>query len=152
GPSGGGYSYIMTSSPTSMLIISTYMKGMLTKVDPEHAYEVVRRNHLPGGMLGSPEDIRFYTQKGWWPGNAGITVEAALQDWAIAQMAGKLGRNKDHRFFLKRSEGWKKCFHPGLKLLLPKDNKGKFLHTDPLSGHGWVEANAWQATWSVSHD
>ena len=26
------------------------------------------------------------------------------------------------------------------------------MHTDPLNGQGWVEANAWQATWSVSHD
>ena len=151
GPSGGGYSYIMTSSPTSMLIISTYMKGMLKKVSPEHAFEVIKRNHLPGGMLGSAEDITFYTKNGWWPGNAGITLEAALQDWSIAQMASKLGRKKDYRFFYNRSQGWKKLYHPEYKLLFPKDNKGSFLHTNPLSGNGWVEANAWQATWSVSH-
>ena len=152
GPSGGGYSYIMTSCPTSMLIISTYMKNMLTKVDANHAFEVIKRNHLPGGMLGSAEDIEFYTRKGWWPGNVGITVEAAFQDWAIAQMAAKLDRTKDQRFFMKRSEGWKKCYHPKWKLLFPRDEKGNFLHDDPLSGHGWVEANAWQGTWSVSHD
>ena len=26
------------------------------------------------------------------------------------------------------------------------------MHKDPLKGQGWVEANAWQATWEVSHD
>jgi len=152
GPSGGGYSYIMTSSPTTMLIASTYMKNMLTKVDPTHAFEVVKRNHLPGGMLGSSADIEFYTKHGWWKDNAGITVEAAFQDWAIAQMAQKLGRKKDYTFFMDRSAGWKKCFNPKWNLLFPKDAKGNFLHDDPLSGRGWVEANAWQATWAVSHD
>jgi predicted alpha-1,2-mannosidase len=152
GPSGGGYSYIMTSCPTSTLIISTYMKKMLTKADPVHAYEVIKRNHLPGGMLGSKAEIDFYTQNGWWKDNAGITVEAAFQDWAIAQMADKLGKKKDYRFFMDRSAGWKKCFNPKWKLLFPKDGNGNFLHDDPLSGSGWIEANAWQATWSVSHD
>jgi putative alpha-1,2-mannosidase len=37
-------------------------------------------------------------------------------------------------------------------LLFPKDKEGKFTHNNPLSGAGWVEANAWQATWGVSHD
>lgn len=151
GPSGGGYSYIMTSCPTSTLVVSTYMKNMLTKVDAGHAYEVIKRNHLPGGMLGESEDINFYTKNGWWPNNAGITIEASFQDWAIAQMAHKLHRKKDYAFFLKRSEGWKQCFNPEMKLLFPKDRKGKFLHNDPLSGRGWVEANAWQGTWGVSH-
>jgi len=151
GPSGGGYSYIMTSSPTSSLIVSTYMKGMLKKTDSAHAYEVIKRNQLPGGMLGSKEDINFYTKKGWWPGNAGITIEAAFQDWGVAQMAKKLGKQKDYNFFYKRSQSWKNCFNPESKLLFPKGKDGKFLHDEPLSGRGWVEANAWQGTWGVSH-
>lgn len=152
GPSGGGYSYIMTSCPTTNLIVSTYQKGMLTKADPNHAFDILKRNHLPGGMLGSADDINFYTENGWWKNNAGITIEAAFQDWAIAQMAQKLGKKKDYQFFMKRSEGWKKCFDPSQKLLFPKDEKGKFVHHNALSGQGWVEANAWQGTWGVSHD
>lgn len=151
GPSGGGYSYIMTGCPASNLIVSAYMKGLLTKVDPGHAFEVVKRNHLPGGMLGSKEDINFYTKNGWWPDNAGITVEAAFQDWGIAQMAAKLGRKKDYHFFSNRSNGWIKCFDEEQKLLFPKDRSGNFTHKNPLSGKGWVEANAWQATWGLSH-
>ncbi len=152
GPSGGGYSYIMTSCPATNLIVSTYMKGLLTKADPLHAFEVIKRNHLPGGMLGRAEDIDFYTKKGWWPGNAGITVEATFQDWGIAQMAKRLGKKKDYDFFLKRSQGWKYCFDSTQKLLFPKDRNGQFMHHDPLNGNGWVEANAWQGTWGVSHD
>src|SRR5690606_6276361 len=114
------YSYIMTSNPASSLIVSTYMKGMLTKVSPEHAYEVIKRNQMPGGMLGNKEDINFYTRKGFWPGNAGITIEASFQDWGVAQMAYKLGKQKDYNFFYKRSQSWRNCFEPKSKLLFPK--------------------------------
>ncbi len=152
GPCGGGYSYIMTGDPVVNLIASTYQKGLLTKVDANHAFEVMKRNQMPGGMLGSSEDVTFYIKNGWWKNNAGITIEAAFQDWAVAQMAYRLGRNKDYKYFMSRSQGWKSCFNPAQKLLFPKDSSGKFIHNDPLSGLGWVEANAWQATWGVSHD
>ncbi len=152
GPSGGGYSYIMTSNPTANLIAGTFQKGLLTKVDVNHAFEVLKRNQMPGGMLGSKEDVSFYIKNGWWKDNAGITIEAAFQDWAVAQMAYKLGKKQDYKYFTKRSEGWKACFNPAQNLLFPKDGSGLFTHNDPLSGSGWVEANAWQATWGVSHD
>ena len=152
GPCGGGYSYIMTSCPATNLITSTFQKGLLSKVDKTHAFNIIKQNHLPGGMLGSKEDIDFYTKNGWWKNNAGITIEATFQDYAIAQMAQSLGRKKDYNFFAKRSEGWKKCFNPAQGLLFPKDKDGKFLHNNPLSGDGWVEANAWQATFGVSQD
>ena len=151
GPCGGGYSYIMTSCPATNLIVSTYMKGLLTKQTAANAYKVIRQNHLPGGMLGSKEDIAFYTDNGWWPDNVGVGVEATFQDWGIAQMAYKLGKKQDFNFFLKRSRNWEMNFDPRQKLLFPKDRKGNFTNTDPLNGAGWIESNAWQATWGVSH-
>ncbi|WEK34230.1 MAG: GH92 family glycosyl hydrolase [Candidatus Pseudobacter hemicellulosilyticus] len=151
GPSGGGYSYIMTSCPAVNLVVSTYMKGLLSKADPQQAFTIVKQNLLPGGMLGSAADINFYTKNGWWPENAGITIEAGFQDWGAAQMALKLGKKKDYQFFSKRAQGWKHCFNTEHKLLFPKDRNGNFMHSDPLSGAGWVEANAWQGTWGVSH-
>ncbi len=101
---GGGYSYIMTGNPAASLIVSTYMKGLLTKADPVKAFEIIKRNQMPGGMLGGgpggrPQDVEFYIKKGWWPGNAGITIEAAFQDWGAAQMAQKLGKKKDYNLF-----------------------------------------------------
>ncbi len=152
GPCGGGYSYIMTSCPATNLITGTFQKGLLTKAEKSHAFSIIKQNHLPGGMLGSKEDIEFYTKKGWWKNNAGITIEAAFQDYAIAEMAQSLGKKKDYNFFKKRSESWKNCFNPAQGLLFPKDENGKFLHDNPLSGQGWIEANAWQATWGVSQD
>jgi predicted alpha-1,2-mannosidase len=96
-----------------------------------------------------------YLEKGYfidgW-GSAGRTLEACFQDWCLAQMATGLKKGKDASYFLKRSEGWKHLFNEQQGLIFPKDKEGGWLHTDPLSGEGWVEANSWQATWSVSHD
>lgn len=148
GPAGGGYTYIMSGCPATNLIVSTYTKGLMTKVDPNHAFKKLVWNHEPGGMMGIGE---FYIEHGYQPGNAGMTLESAFQDWALSQMAQGLGKNQEMNYFKKRSEGWEKLYNEDLKLVLPKDDKGKWLHENPLEGNGWIEANAWQGTWSVSH-
>lgn len=150
GPCGGGYSYIMTGCPATNLITCAYQKGLLTKKPAAIAYEMMKQNHAPGGMMGGKEEMEFYIKNGYYPSNAGISLEIAFQDWALAQMAQKLGKKKDYEYFLHRSQGWTKLYNPQQKLIFPKDKKGNWLHQDPLSGEGWVEANAWQATWSVS--
>ncbi|MDI3319809.1 GH92 family glycosyl hydrolase [Pinibacter soli] len=155
-PMGGGYTFIMTGDPAASFIVSTYMKGLLKKVDANTAFEIVKENQMPGGMISGGEMDRgaaeFYIKNGWWPNNAGVTIEAGFQDWGAAQMAAKLGRENDYNLFRKRASGWTNCFDTVGRFIFPKDKNGKFTHTNPLSGAGWVESNAWQATWGVSHD
>lgn len=151
GPNAGGYSYIMTTCPATSLITSAYQKNILTKVSPDVAYRVMVENHKGGGMIGSKEQIALYEKAGYYPDNAGTTVEAAFQDWALSQMAEKMGKKRDASFYKKRSGGWTALYNDEYKLLFPKKADGAWLHTEPLNGNGWVEANAWQATWSVSH-
>lgn len=152
GPNAGGYSYIMTSCPATNLITSAYQKNMLTKMTPEKAYTAMVKNHRPGGMIGPVKEIEFYIKNGYYPGNAGITIEAAFQDWALSQMAMKMGKNKDAEYYLKRSKGWEKLYNEQQQLLFPKNEKGEWVTLDPLNNTGWIEANAWQATWGVSQD
>lgn len=151
GPCGGGYSYIMTGSPSTNMIASAFMKGILTKKDKDIAFQMVKQNLLPGGMLGPEADIEFYTANQFWKDNAGITIEANFQDYSAAQMAKKLGKKEDYQFFINRSKGWKKLYNREQKLLFPLNESGDFVHTDPLNGEGWIEANAWQGTWGISH-
>jgi len=151
GPCVGGYSYIMTGCPATNMIVSAYMKDMLTKVEPAHALDMIVKNHLPGGMMGDTARLEFYMEHGWCPGNAGETIEWSFQDYAASQMARKLGNRKIEKQFASRSKGWEELFHPEYKLLFPKNIDNTWLHEDPLSGQGWIEANAWQGTWSLSH-
>ena len=152
GPCAGGYSFIMTGCPATNLICSAYQKNMLTKVDAEKAYMAMVRNHTEGGMLGGRGEIEFYEKNGFFPNNAGITLEISFQDWSLAQMAKKMGKKEDFERFDKRSHGWTALLHPEKLLIFPKNWDGKWQHENPLSMDGWVESNSWQATWSVSHD
>jgi predicted alpha-1,2-mannosidase len=152
GPNIGGYSYIMTGTPVSNMLVSAYQKDILTKVSPKHAFDAMKRNHMPGGMMeDEANEVSFYIENGYAPGNAGKTIEWAFQDWSLAQMATKLGRKKDAEYFSQRASGWTVIYRPEFKLIFPKMSDGNWLHDDPLSMAGWVEANAWQGTWSVSH-
>ncbi|MEH0152555.1 GH92 family glycosyl hydrolase [Limibacter armeniacum] len=150
----GGYSFIMTGNPATNMLTSAYMKGLITKVKDKELFALIKQNHMPGGMMSyeSADDLKFYIENGWCPGNAGKTLEWAYQDWALAQMAKKLGKNKDAIEFERRASGWKILFNKEQGLIFPKDKDGNWVHTDPLNGNGWIEANAWQATWEVSHD
>ena len=154
GACAGGYSFIMTGCPATSMIASAYMQGVMHKSDPEEAFSLVRQNHLPGGMMSfeSDDDLQFYIRNGWCPGSAGKTLEWAFQDWGLSQMALKLGKSSDARTFAKRSHAWTPLFDSETGLVLPKDKDGKWVHKDPLSKDGWVEADSWQATWSLSHD
>lgn len=151
GPNLGGYSYIMTSCPATNLITCAYQKGMLTKTSSKLAYQKMVESHRGGGMIGSKEQIDAYERLGYIPNNAEWTIEAAFQDWALSQMAQKMKRKKDAAYYLKRATNWESLYHSELGLLMPKRKDGTWMHEDPLSGDGWVETNAWQATWSLSH-
>lgn len=35
---------------------------------------------------------------------------------------------------------------------MPRKETGEWVHLDPLSERGFVQANAWQATFGLSHD
>lgn len=154
GACAGGYSFIMTGCPASSMLVSAYMKGIMKKTDPLHAYEAIKRNHLPGGMMSheSADDLKFYIRNGWCPGNAGKTLEWAFQDWGLSRMATRLGKKADAREFERRAHGWTPLFNAEQGLIFPKKRDGEWLHLDPLNGKGWVEANAWQGTWSLSFD
>ena len=153
GPNIGGYSYIMTGNPATNMLVSTFQKGLMKKVDPKEAFEIMKKNHMPGGMMGdTPEELSFYIENGYAPGNAGKTIEWAFQDWSLAQMAKKMGLKKEYKYFSERASRWTPIFREDQKLLFPKTEEGNWLHDDPLSMQGWVEANAWQGTWSLSHD
>ena len=154
GACAGGYSFIMTGCPATSLIVSAYMKDILTKAYPNTTYALIKKNHLPGGMMSaeSSDDLKFYIKNGWCPDNAGKTLQWAFEDWGLSRMARKLGRKGDAREYERRSHGWQKIFDYESGFVFPKNKNGEWIHQDPLNGRGWVEANAWQATWSVSHD
>jgi len=173
GPAGGNYTAVMTGASSTPFIVSAYMKGIRT-FDVKKAYEGMKKNHMPGGMMGKAGyehntahggGIEYYIERGYVPyplnGKWGIhqdgaaqTLEYASQDWCLAQMAKSLGKDSDYEYFMKRSTNWKNLYDPTTGWIHPKDLNGKWKEPfDPYQYEsGFVEANAAQDTWYVPHD
>ncbi len=113
------------------------------------------------------QDIRgtnFYRQYGYVPqdkyGNSvTVTVEYAYDDWCIAQVAKKLGKQDDYETFMKRSASWKILFDPSTGFIRAKNSDGNWVTPfDPyLSEYDdkksmYTEGNAWQHSFFVPHD
>lgn len=154
GPNAGGYSFIMSGCPATSLITSAYQQDLTRKWSPQVALREMVRNHEPGGMMGHgvEDGFKYYMQHGYCPDRAGMTIQWAFEDYALSQMASRMGRKALASRFLTRLHGWEKCFHPEVCLVLPRRADGSWLHTDPLNGWGYEETNAWQATFGLSHD
>jgi predicted alpha-1,2-mannosidase len=106
------------------------------------------------------EGIGEYIDKGYIPSEtSGVSVsnslEYAYDDWCIAQLAKKLGRNDIYNTFMERSGNWKNVYDSSIGFMRPRTANGDFkkdfdvLKTD---GQGFIEGNAWNFSLYVPHD
>lgn len=174
GPSGGNYTYVMTGASSTPFIVSTYLKG-IHDFDPQQAYEALKKNHLPGGMMshaGYEHDtavgggLEYYMEQGFVPyplpiesdafhrDGAGQTLEYAYQDWTLGQLALELGLDEDAQWLRNRSLNYQNIYDVETGFMRPKDENGEWkADFDPFEyRHGFVESNAAQMTWYVPHD
>ncbi|MDR0660399.1 MAG: GH92 family glycosyl hydrolase [Prevotellaceae bacterium] len=85
------------------------------------------------------------------------TLEYALADWCIVQVAKELDKTDDYTYFIKRSESYKRLFDKETQFMRGLSSDGKFREPfNPFrSSHridDYTEGNAWQYTWLVPHD
>lgn len=174
GPSGGNYTYVMTGAATTPFIVSAYMKG-IRGYDIQKAYEGMRKDHFPGGMMSKAGyehktfkggGIEEYMELGYIPhplhpikygyhqDGAAQTLEYAYQDYALAQMSKSIGKIDDYQLFMKRSQNYKNLFNKEIGWMWVKDRKGEWAQPYDILKyeHGWNEGNAAQYTWFVPHD
>ncbi|POY36683.1 sugar hydrolase [Solitalea longa] len=97
------------------------------------------------------DGLSYYMKMGYVPedknsSSVSKTLEYAYDDWCIAQMAKKLGRNDIYEEFIKRSENYKNVYDASTGYMRPKLNDGTWKSGfDALStnGQGYIEGNAW---------
>ncbi|MEU3242274.1 GH92 family glycosyl hydrolase [Streptomyces sp. NPDC006875] len=89
--------------------------------------------------------------KGVW-GPAATTLEYAVSDYALAQLAGRLGDTAAHRTLLTASGNWRNLFNPATGYLQPRAADGSWPPFTPAQTTDYVEGNAAQYTWMVPHD
>ena len=174
GPAGGNYTYVMTGASSTPFIVGAYQKGIV-KRNVEEAYKALKKGHLSGGIMARAGyehqtklggGLEHYLTKGYVPypipeGNfgfhqagAGQTLEYAFQDWCLAQLAQKLGKEDDYEYFMDRSQNYLNVFDTESGWMRPRDANGAWMDPfDPYSyAQGFVESNAAQMTWFVPHE
>lgn len=174
GPAGGNYTAVMTGASSTPFIVSAYMKG-IRNYDVEEVYEALRKNHLPGGMMGKAGYEHFtakgggieeYIRIGYVPypldavrhglhqDGSAQTLEYAYQDFTLSELARVLGKDDDYQMFRNRALNYRNIWNSDIGWMWVKDKHGKW--KEPVNilhyGEGWVEGNAAQYTWFVPHD
>ncbi len=174
GPSGGNYTYVMTGAQTTPFIVSAYLKG-IRGFDINKAYEGMRKDHFPGGMMSKAGyehntfkggGIEEYMELGYIPNplsnikygfhmdGSAQTLEYAYQDYALAQMAKVLGKQEDYTLFTKRASNYKNIFNKDIGWMWTRNRKGEWNQPIDILQYekGFEEGNAAQYTWWVPHD
>ena len=160
----------MEGDPSIPVIVDTWMKG-LRDFDVNLAYEAMCKGATtPGKDNLMRPDIDPYIEEGYVPlgffsadasGDNSVShaLEYYIADWALSQMADKLGKKADAKMFYNRSMGYKHYYCPKFGTLRPLCADGKFLEPfNPLQGAnfepvaGFHEGNAWNYTFYVPHD
>lgn len=156
--------FTMVGDPASVVLADTYLRG-LTDFDVEKAYEAM----LKGAKTLTDNPIRPGIEEYWKLGYLSVdggvkgpvstTQEYNIADFAIAQLAQKLGKKDDYEQFSKQSLSYRKLFDKQTQLLRPKYSNGKWYSPfNPESGAnfeenvGYIEGNAWQYVYMVTHD
>ncbi|HEX4789028.1 MAG TPA: GH92 family glycosyl hydrolase [Actinospica sp.] len=87
---------------------------------------------------------------------ASETLEYASADFAIAQLAGDLGKDSTAKTYLQRSQNWTNIFNTDTGYIQPRDGSGEFPEFGPTTDgmgsfgqSGFQEGDAAQYTWMV---
>lgn len=152
----------MVGDPAGIILTDTYLKG-IKDFDIEKAYEAMVKS--ADALEDNPlrPNIETYINKGYLTskqrGAVSTTQEYNATDFSIALLAKALDKKDDYKRFSKRAVSYRKLFDKNLMLLRPRNADGSFYEPfDPLAGAnfteniGFIEGNAWQYAFMVSHD
>ena len=180
-PSVAGEQAVMIGHHAAALFLDTYEKGY-RDFDVERAYAAVRKaatetTMIPWGRGPLTELDRAYFSNGFFPAldrgeketiaevggerrqAVSVTLEAAYDDWCLAELAKALGKKEDATYFGKLAQNYRNVFNPEIGFMVPKDKDGKWIpefDTKLDGGQGgrdyFTEVNTWIYTFSVQHD
>ncbi|MFE0461780.1 GH92 family glycosyl hydrolase [Kitasatospora sp. NPDC058965] len=106
----------------------------------------VKENERPGQ---GPYLSQGYVPSPNWGAAASTTEEYAVADFAVSQLAGRLGHAPMHDIMLHRSTDWRNLFNPVSHYLQPRAADHSWPAFDPASQNGFAEGDSAQYTWMV---
>ncbi|MGW0904687.1 GH92 family glycosyl hydrolase [Streptomyces sp. NPDC002853] len=163
---------IMTGDPVTPFLTNAYQQGLL-KGHEEEAYRALKKNadgvppadSAPVGREANKE----YLSEGFAPyikgrphakpgdsdydHGASATLEYALSDAMLGQMAADLGHKADAKRYADRAQNYRKIFDASTGFFRARDAAGAFTGpADPAKSEGFHEGTSWQYQWLVPQD
>ena len=157
-----GHRDCMVGNNSASVVADAYIKG-LQGYDIELLWEALKHganNHLKGTASGRVA-FEAYNRLEYVPNNIGVgqnvarTLEYAYNDWCIYTLGKKLGKpDSEIEIYKQRSLNYKNVYNPSEKLMVGKDDRGKF--NPRFSATDWsgdfCEGNSWHWSFCVFHD
>lgn len=167
---GADESYVMNGDPAAIVVADSYLKG-LNDFDTTLALNTMLRTAFQGEGNKIRPMNKYFMKYGYIPWDdcgpddvwgkprmVSECLEYAYADWAIAQMARKMGHLKTAASLEARSKAYRHYFDKETSFLRPKNVDGSWYKPfqpfgPPMkSMPGFVEGNSWQYTFFVPHD
>ncbi|MDR0699952.1 MAG: GH92 family glycosyl hydrolase [Tannerella sp.] len=146
----------MVGNPGVCVVADAMLKGF-KGFDERYAYEALRNS-----VMLDERGQKWMREYGYIPfdkenESVAKTMEYAIADWSVAQVAKVMEKADDYEYFKRLSEGYKHYFDPELQFIRGKDSKGEFREPfNPFHSvhreNDYTEGTAWQYTWLVPHD
>lgn len=163
---------IMTGDPVTPFLTNAYQQGLLKGYE-EEAYRALKKNAdgvppTESAPVGREANVQ-YLKDGYAPyikdrphakpgdsdfdHGASATLEYALADGMLAEMARDLGHRADAARYEARAQNYRKIFDPSTGFFRARDAAGAFTGpADPAESEGFHEGTSWQYQWMVPQD
>ncbi|MFB8027829.1 MULTISPECIES: GH92 family glycosyl hydrolase [unclassified Streptomyces] len=163
---------IMTGDPVTPFLTNAYQQGLLKGYE-EQAYRALKKNadgvppadSAPVGREANKEYLadgfapyikgRAHVKPGDsdYDHGASATLEYALSDAMLGQMAKELGHQDDAARYAERAQNYRKIFDSSTGFFRARDVNGDFTGpVDPAQSEGFHEGTSWQYQWLVPQD
>lgn len=146
----------MVGNPAVPVIADAILKGY-HGFDYDLAYEAMKTSSLL-----DERGLKYLKEYGYIPYDKeeeGLSksMEYAIADWCLAQIARKRNQAEDYSYFFNRSKSYRYYFDSSTGFMRGLSSGGAFRTPfNPFESihraNDYTEGNAWQYTWLVPHD
>ncbi len=149
----------MTGYHSASVIAEAIHKGF-SGIDTDAAYKLMAERALVQNFEG----LGYYRELGFIPADregesVSKSFEYCYNDWAVAHVAQKLGKQDEAERLRARSKNYQHFFNASTQFMTPKLENGEWATPfDPIEmGHSkrwrdYTESNAWQTSFGIQHD
>lgn len=147
------YTGVMNGDPYHIIVSSAYAFGARDFDAGRALLLMLRGATQPTQGYQERPGLADYQKLGYVAGAAADTLEYTSADFAIAQLARRLGDSATWQEFMRRAQFWQNLYNPATGYLQPRNRDGSFAEPfDPANPSGYVEGNGAQYTWMVPYN